>query len=51
MRYRDANFTAAFDAVFPAAGVRIISAGSGAAGERSWNAGSVAAAANYWTGR
>ena len=48
---RDASFTAAFDAVFQAAGVRIVrSAVQAPRMNSSWNAGSAAAAVSCWTG-
>jgi transposase len=48
---RDTSFTAAFDAVFRAAGVRVIRSAAGRRGGiRSWSAGSAAADASCWTG-
>jgi hypothetical protein len=48
---RDASFTAAFDAVFQAAGARIARYAIQAPRmTRSWNGGSAAAAVSCWTG-
>jgi hypothetical protein len=49
---RDASFTAAFEAVFQAADVRVVrSAIQAPRMTRSWNAGSGAAGVSCWTGR
>ena len=51
LRDRDASFAAAFDAVFQAAGVRIVrSAVQAPRMILSWSGGSAAAAVSCWTG-